>query len=241
MNAPPIDACCASLPAAALLLLGHLRACQDLRVVRGGERIWLFWPAEEDEVWRRVLPIRDAVLYRRDGDQWFRVGRHLPANEVPNPHGSRPLASVLVPAAINAQPIDALSAARATVVVVRDTTRRDATALRISARQLATWADRATSYQLGRLQAACQGETILLRGPSLPPVASGERYYGRTILIPLGYRAEPLLPEEVLREAFGLAVDEIAALTESGLTVIANSAFGPLTRAGLRLASRGGS
>jgi hypothetical protein len=77
---------------------------------------------------------------------------------------------------------------------------------------------------------------VLVLGERLPPLAAGERYWGRWLLLPLGWRAEPDLGEAALAEAVGLRQGEVGLLGASGLEVVDRRTFRPLTRAGVRLA-----
>ena len=58
------------------------------------------------------------------------------------------------------------------------------------------------------------------------------------MLVAAGWRPEPALSENVLAEALGLG-DDFAVFTPEGVEVVPATAFGPLTRAGVRLAARG--
>jgi hypothetical protein len=56
------------------------------------------------------------------------------------------------------------------------------------------------------------------------------------VLLRLGIRADPDLGDKALRRALGLGASKVGLLTAGGLEVIDRGAFGPLTRAGVRLA-----
>jgi hypothetical protein len=79
---------------------------------------------------------------------------------------------------------------------------------------------------------------VLVRGARLPALPGGERFWGETVLIPLGFAARPDLAEPLLREGLGLGEEELALLTPAGVEVIPHAVFRPLTRAGVRLALR---
>jgi hypothetical protein len=112
-----------------------------------------------------------------------------------------------------------------------------ASALRCSLPVLNRWADGATRASIECLHAARCGERELLRGARLPSLPKSVRYWGRRVLMPLGFRPEPDLPESALIEALGLASGEIAVLDPTGVEAIPEDAFQPLTRAGVRLAA----
>jgi hypothetical protein len=101
------------------------------------------------------------------------------------------------------------------------------------------WADLATTAELAHLTGAICGERVLVLGTPLPPLPVGVRYWGRSVLTPLGFAPEPTLPEGLLREALALRGDEIALLHCDGVEVLSRGMLAPLTRAGIRLALRG--
>jgi hypothetical protein len=185
-------------------------------------------------VLRRVLALRGAEVFARQEGRWHRPGRRVPDFEVPADDEARPLLHVLAPDAVHAQSGEPVIVPL-TVRLVRENWPRSATALCCPLSNLLGWAERATSRQLAALEAVYAGECVLLRGERLPALASGERYWGRRILTPLGFRPEPDLSEEVLAEALRLEVTEIALLDEAGFEPIDAGLFQPLTRAGVRL------
>jgi hypothetical protein len=235
-----LEAGCACLPAENLAHLAPLRARPGLRVLLRGGLAWVFWPEGDEEVTRQVLPVAGAeVLCRRDG-YWHRPGEHLPTFSIPDAEEARPLAAVLTPAPVVPEACSGHPLTPLPLTLVRDSeAARPATALRCPVPVLLPWAESATSAQLGALEAAhCEGE-VLLRGSRLPPLTGAERFWGGRVLIPLGFRPEPAFPEAVLAEVLQLWADELAVLGPAGAEVIPGSAFGPVTRAGVRLLARG--
>ena len=77
------DACCARLPPAALPHLAPLRARPGVSLLRGGDCLWLYWPAGDEGLAREVLALQGAELHLPRDGQWFRPGRHLPVVDVP--------------------------------------------------------------------------------------------------------------------------------------------------------------
>jgi hypothetical protein len=234
MAAPLENVCCACLPADALAWLAPLRTHPGIRVRRVGERVWLWWTAGDEVVFRRVSAVRGAEMFARQEGRWHRPGQHLPAFNVPQDDEARPLLHVLTPDVVNPQGGEPVLAPL-TIRLVREDRPRSATALFCPLADLVGWAEGATSRQLAALEAVYAGERVLLRGERLPPVTSGERYWGRRILTPLGFRPEPDLSEEILGEALRLEETEIALLGEAGFEPIEAGLFQPLTRAGVRL------
>src|SRR5262245_39432299 len=212
--ATPLDrVCCASFPGDALALLGDLRCHPDVRIAFLGVRVWLFWQPGDGQVLDRVLPLQGVELYERRGYQWHRAGQSLPAFDFPGELTTQALDCVLTPAPF--QPVlSCASALQPTRLrLVRDERPRRATALVCEMNILNGWAESATTAALEQIQAARSGRLVLILGQRLPPLA-GERFWGTSLLVPLGFRPEPALPEAALREALGLEAEEIALLRE---------------------------
>jgi hypothetical protein len=244
MAAPLDDVCCACLPAAALAALGGLRVHPGVRVKLDAGRAWLFWAPGDESVLRAVLPLHGAEVFARRGGAWYRPGQHLPAFDVPTEDGAQALLHALSPSPVHPEGIAVPAFDRLRVGLVRDDRPRPATALYCPLSELARWADQATSQQLASLQGVyCEGH-VLVRGGRLPALArvvgagSPRPYWGRAVLIPLGYRAEPDVAEGVLGEVLGLQAGETALLSAGGAEVIPADLFRPLTRSGVRLAVR---
>src|SRR5262249_42827987 len=83
------EVCCARLPAAGLAVLAELRCRADIEVVPEGASLWVRWPAGDDEVLRRVLPVPGVGLYVRRGNAWYRWGERLPCDAPPADAGRR--------------------------------------------------------------------------------------------------------------------------------------------------------
>jgi hypothetical protein len=234
------EVCCASFPPDRLAELAEIRCAPGVRVAFAADRAWVHWEAGDERILRQVLPIAGVQLYLfRDG-RWFRAGQHLPAFEVPQQLDYRPLHERLMPAPV--QPVPGLPPNLRPVLLrlVQDDQPRVTTAMACDLAELASWADTVPVARLAALQAACCESRVLLLGERLPLVASAERFWGERLLVPLGYRPEPALPETALHAAVGLADDEILVMRADNAEIIARSTFQPLTRAGLRLASREG-
>jgi hypothetical protein len=241
MTMPLQDVGCARLPAAALPALAEVRCASGVEVALDGGRAWVRWPAGQEEVLRRLLPVAGVQLYAwRDG-RWHAPGCHLPAFEVPQRLEFRPLHQVLVPAPVNPVPAPAPRLQPARLELARDSRPRQTTALECGLAELAAWADAVPTARLDSLRAAHGQGRVLLLGPRLPLLPSGQRYWGNRLLVPLGYRPEPDLPESALRTALGVGGQDLLILRPGGPEVVPGSALGALTRAGIRLALREGS
>src|SRR5207244_1436135 len=85
------------------------------------------------------------------------------------------------------------------------------------------------------LQAAMCEQQILVIGTRLPLLRGGRRFWGHSVLRPLGFRVEPALPESALREALTVSSDEMLIFHQDGAAeIVPASALRPLTRVGLR-------
>jgi hypothetical protein len=238
MALPLDEVCCASVPLPALAALAGLRCLPGLRAALDAHRAWVLWEAGNEEVLRAVLPLAGAELYLRREGLWYRLGSRLPSFNLPVDAGTVPLHQALVPEPVCPTPPPEARPCPREVRLVRDNRPRPATGLECTLVALARWADRATAAELGAVEAARAGGRALVLGSTLPALAGATRLWGGQVLIPLGYRPEPALPEGALREALGIGDDEIAVLSAGGTDVVPRAAFRPLTRAGVRLAVR---
>jgi hypothetical protein len=240
MNELLRDVSCASLPATALAVLADVRCVPNVRVALVGDRAWVHWPPGDEAVLRRVLPVAGAELYvRRDG-LWHRPGQALPVFGLPFDAPTQPLDRVLTPAPLQAEASPPQQLRPTRLRLLRDDRPRAATALLCAQTEVMCWADRATTAQLTALRAARCGESVVLLGHPLPPLARSERFWGADLLMPLGCRLEPALPESAVRRALGVPADELLLVRHGGVEIIPGDALQPLTRAGVRLTAEEG-
>jgi hypothetical protein len=238
MPDPLADVCLARISAAALPLLAAVRTAPNVQAWRERDAVWLHWDAGDDTILRCLLPIAGVELFARRGDHWYRPGHSLPSFDVPDPIEGQALARVVIPA-----PLKHVVSTAGTPLPVRfhltaNDLPRPTTALRCTVNEVAKWAGDATTRQLEVVKAAlCEGEVVLL-GSKLPLLPGATRFWGQSVLVPLGYCPEPNLPESALRDALHLAAHELALLDADGIDVIDQSVFSPLTRAVARLAQR---
>jgi hypothetical protein len=101
---------------------------------------------------------------------------------------------------------------------------------------LAAWTGGVPSSRIASLEAARRGDWLLVRGTRLPLLAEASRFWGKSLLLPLGWRLEPALLPEAIREALGVSAEEIVLWTEAGPEAIPEACFQPLSRASIRLA-----
>jgi hypothetical protein len=238
MATPLDDVCGACLPLTALVALAEVRCSPYVEVAIVEDRAWVRWPSDNEEMLRRLLPVRGAELFCCRGGLWYRFGSRLPSPGWPSAAAVKPLHHILIPAPVAAEPREEDAWRRCGLTLVREERPRLATALRSDLVELGRWAERATSAQLTALEGAVCQEKVLVRGGVLPPMLRAERYWGSRVLTPLGYRAEPALPEGGLLEALGADESEVAVLRDGDAELVPAGAFAPLTRAGVRLAVR---
>ncbi len=240
MAGPLHDVCLAAIPPGELAALAEVRCVPGVVVAAGAERTWVRWEAGTEAVLRRLLVVPGARLYAcRDG-LWYCPGRHLPAFEVPENLDYRPLHQALAPARFEAVPPPVSEWTAVPLSLVPDPRRRPTTAAACDLAELEHWADTVPTRRLASIRGVHCGGRMLLWGTGLPLLPGTERFWGERVLVPLGRRVEPELPESVLREALGLGGDELLVLCAGRADVIRRELLTPLTRAGIRLAGRDG-
>jgi hypothetical protein len=230
------DISCASVPEESLPALAAIRAHQNVTVALACGRAWVRWQAGDEAVLRALLPIAGVHWYVQKKEHWHRFGYHLPAFDLPLNATYRPLHHLLTPAPVEAVPPPAYRADPVAIRLTADVRPRPTTALRCNVRDLQRWADSVPSGRLESLRAARCGAKLLLLGSRLPPLRAGERFWGESVLVPLGQRLDPELPSDAIREALLIAADELLLLTGAAAEVISTAALRPLTRAQIRLA-----
>jgi hypothetical protein len=237
--AEPLDAMsCARLPASALALLAELRCARGVDVVIEGENAWVRWPPGNEEVLRRVFSAQDVQLYSQREGLWYRAGCRLPTMDVPLESKGQALQQVVIPAACQPERANRGPVTPIPLQFVRDARPRRATALRCTLAEMGRWADRATTAELQSVSAALLDDNVLLRGKRLPALPRGDRFWGNRVLVLLGLRPEPDLPESALRKVLRMSETELALLEEKSVELVPSEALQPLSRAAIRLALR---
>jgi hypothetical protein len=232
------DVSAARLAVAHLAALAPVRDRSDVRVHTDGEAAWVRWPAGKTDVVRCLLPVPGAAFFTwRDG-LWFRFGSRLPTDETPPTDEGRPVSALLFPAKFETVAPSKETTTPVRLGLVRGGEPQAVTALACPLPDLARWVDTATTAELAAVRAARCGDRAVLLGSRLPAVASGTRFWGSELLVPVGYRPEPDLPTAAVRAAVGAEDGEVVLLDHDGAELIPKAAFEPLTRAGLRLAIR---
>jgi hypothetical protein len=226
---------CARLPRDAIALLASLRTERGMQAALTEQYAWIRWEAGNEVVLRLVLPIHDAVLFHFHDGRWHQFGQTLPAFDFPADLDYQPLAHVLFPAPVQPIPPLPMREQPLSVVLKREDRPRKTTALLCPLSSLLGWSDTVPTARLTSLQAIHLHGRALVFGVDLPPLIEGTRFWGRDVLIPLGYVPDPALPESTLKEAAGLQADEMLLWQPEQIEVIERAMLSPLTRAGLRL------
>lgn len=233
----PLDRAGAALvPLNGLAALAGQRARRDVRITAAGDLVWVTWPPGESAVWQSLQSAPQVTFFEERAGQWYVVGSSLPRFDVPPDGESLPLDAAIVPGPIAAIPPPRESLTPVRLRIVRGDAPRPATAMRARLTELRPWIETATSAALHACRVALQGDRVMLLGPGLPVLPQAERFWGERVLVPLGMRPDPDLPETALRGAADVALDELLVLTESGAEAVPESAFQPLNRAAFRIA-----
>jgi hypothetical protein len=241
-------ATCARLPAEGLASLAGLRRAEGISVVLDGGVAWVFWEPGDDRVIRAALPVPGVEFFERRGDSWHRAGRRLPCFEggPPGPdHDPLPLSRAVFPAPFRAEMPSLGDLERVPLRLVRADRPRPTSAAFGSLVELTRWADQVPSAAIERLRGAIREGSALVLGRDVPQWAGSTRYWGETLLVPIGHEIRPALPEATLLEALGDSARALLrVLPDEGgdgfeVEAIPLEAFRPLTRAGIRLAAVG--
>lgn len=239
MIASLVDVCCASIPAEALASLAPVRTLPGVLVLPKDDRVWVRWQTGDDRVLRQLLPVAGVVFLAWREGHWYRPGQTLPDFAGPPESDYQPLEQVLVPAPVRPLPPPAnVKAAAVTLNLVEDHRPRPTSALLVSVNELLTWTDAMPSTRLAQLQCACARDKVLVLGKRLPAVIAEERFWGTTMLAPLGWRLEPDVPEVTVRAALGITGRDVALVRQYGVDVVPAAALQTLRRARLRQLAR---
>lgn len=242
MTSPPPDpwrdVTAARLPVGSLSALAPVRHQEGVRVLPAGAAVWVRWPTGRVDIVRCLLPVPGVTFFTHREGLWFRFGCLVPTDDAPPEGDGAPVAAVLVPARFEPVPPEPPTWPPVALTVVRGGAQRPATALVCTVAELAKWADTATTAELTAVRAARSGDQAVVLSERLPTIPSACRYWGDKVLVPVGFRPEPALPEATLREAVGVTGGEILLLNEVGAEVIPLAAIKPLTRASVRLGAR---
>ena len=233
----PLDRAGAALiPAEGLSALAAVRCHGDVAVVLSGDRAWVTWPPGDAAVWHRLLAVPGVMFFEEREGRWYELGCRLPTFDLPPSQDAKPLDRVLLPAPLAADAAPPFAESPVPLRIVPSDQLHPTTALRTTLSALQAWVDGATTQELAAVRAARCGERVLLRGEPLPAIPGAERFWGDRVLVPLGFRVEPDLPETAIRAAAEVSLNEKLIITADGAEAVPEEAFAPLTRAGARTA-----
>jgi MoxR-vWA-beta-propeller ternary system domain bpX2 len=228
----------ARLPAAALGRLAALRCQPGVQVALHDRDLWIRWEPSQDAIALALLPLAGCQLFGRKEGHWYAWGHALPAFEVPESLRFRPLFQVIFPAPMQPVTPDPSALVRTTLRLVADTTYRATQAMQCPLDLFRAWADAVPGCVLARYQGAVKKTCLFVLGKKLPWLASGERFWGHRVLVPIGYRTDPLLAEADLLKAAGVAETDLLVLRPAGCEIVATDRFTFLSHAALRLSNR---
>jgi hypothetical protein len=227
----------ACIPAAAMSRLAPLRACRDLEVALAGRELWLRWSDSEAPIAETLFAIPGCRLFVHD-EEWRENGRHLPAFDMPKSLAFRPLSQVILPGTFEPTGAADFAPRPMRLTLVPDSTYRPSLAVECSIDAFLAWALSVPACRLARYRAAVAGERLFVLGKSLPWIDGGERFWGRSVLVPVGFRPRPLFPEAAMRTLLGVADSDLVVVRETGCELIAEDRFTPVSHAALRLARK---
>ena len=228
----------AFLPADGLAALAAVRVRGDVSIVTAGPNAWVTWPPGVEQVWRRLLAVRGAEFFEHRDGHWYPLGQSLPRFDLPPRGEPRRLDAVLFPSPLQAAPPGEFQGVSVALRLAPSDIARPTVAIRVTIANLIPWAEQAPAADLSACRAARCDERIILRGDKLPAVKDAERFWGGRVWLPLGFRAEPDLPETATRAAAEVSLGEILLITHAGAEAIPEQAFEPLTRSSARLLAR---
>jgi hypothetical protein len=226
----------ARLPAAALGRLAALRCEPRVQVALHDRELWIRWDTGRDDVARSLLPLSGCRLYGRHNGRWHAWGEALPAFDVPEALRFRPVYEVVFPAAMHPISAGGRLSEPVALALVPDSVFRPTHALECPLDSFLAWADSVPSCALARYQGAIQEQRLLVLGNNLPWLEDGERFWGRSVLVPIGFRPQPFLVEADLRRAAGIDSSDLLILRSERSELVATDQFSYLTHAALRLA-----
>jgi len=236
MPTPLDQATAALLPAHGLAALAAARCHPDVLVVHSGDQVWVTWPPGDAAVWQRLLAVPNVRFFEFVDGSWYELGHRLPVFDLPPTGEPRPLDRVLFPAPLATEWATQLVEPPVPLRLVSSEEVRATSALRTTVAAFQSWVDRATTAELTVVRAARCGDRVLLRGDRLPAIPAAVRFWGGRVLVPLGFRVEPDLPETAIRAAAAVSLNEVLILSADGAEAVPQEAFAPLTRAAARLA-----
>jgi hypothetical protein len=228
----------ARFPVHRLPALAAFRDDASVRVHPNETDCWVRWPEGRDDVLTALRPIDGVSFYESRASHWYPAGSRLPAPSGPPEGPGEVLAKLLFPAPFPILAPEFTGVSKLPVRIERGGPAQTASAIGCTLAELQAWGAAATSAELRAIRIAVSESKALVVGAKLPAIPGAERYWGRDMFVPLGFRIAPELPHAWIRQAIGAAVDEFAFLGEDAIEIVPRSAFEPVTRAALRMEAR---
>ncbi|HEX3313982.1 MAG TPA: hypothetical protein VHR72_03770 [Gemmataceae bacterium] len=228
----------AAIPTSAMMRLAVLRDRRGLEVALSGRHLWLRWPDGEESIAATLFAIPGCRLFEMREGRWHEPTRSLPAFDMPEALSFRPIAAVILPTAMETTPATDFAPIAMRLALVADTTYRPTLAVACSLDAFAAWAREVPPCRLRKLRAARDGARLFVLGKALPWIEGGERFWGRSVLVPIGFRPSPNFSESALRTLVGVAESDLLVIRMDGCERIAQDCFTTLSHGALRLAAR---
>jgi hypothetical protein len=226
----------ARFPIAGLAALAPVRSQGAIRVIEFADEAWVFWDRDEATILQLLIGIPGVEFYVKGRAGWMRIESKLPRFDVPPLDAANDLQLTILPDAAEPTRVSESTFQRIAVSLVRCEKQRPTTALCCEVSALRDWADTALTSEITRVRAIRSGNRAWLLGNDLPALPAAERFWGKRLLAPLGYRPEPDWPEPILLEVAGIEKKELLVMHLDRAETLPMEAFQPLTRAAIRLA-----
>lgn len=221
-----------------LPVLGVFRDREVITVSIEGERVWIKWNAGEVSVVDRLLPLNNVELFRNESGKWYKLGSKIPFPNVPTSTTFVSLSSVLFPDQIVWRSPDEITGSLKKIGLKQACSVQKTTALLCPFGTFVEWAENASSFEISRLSGVFCDDCVLVLGENVPPIPEGTRFYGESVLLPLGYQLDPELTDTEVRSLLDSSQDEIVLITADDAQLIAKSLINRLTRSAIRLAAQ---
>jgi hypothetical protein len=228
----------AAIPSSAMPRLAVLRDRRGLEVALSGRQLWLRWPDGDESIAQTLFAIAGCRLFEMREGRWHEANRSLPAFDMPEALSFRPIAAVILPAAIEPKSAADFAPIAMPLRLVEDSTYRPTLALVCPLAAFSAWASEVPPSRLRKLRAARDGSRLFVLGKSLPRIDGDERFWGRSVLVPLGFRPSPDFSEPALRTLVGVAESDLLVIRQAGCEFVPQDCFTSLTHAALRLTAR---
>ena len=232
----------AAIPTAAMARLAVLRDRRGLEVALSGRHVWLRWPDGDESIAQTLFAIPGSRLFEMREGRWHEPNRSLPAFDMPEPQCRlRPIAAVdFAAAAIETTPATDFAPIAMPLALVADehAIAPPTLAMTCPLDAFSAWAREVPPSRLRSLRAARGGTRLFVLGKSLPRIDGDERFWGRSVLVPLGFRPSPDFSESALRTLVGVAESDLLVIRKDGCERIAQDCFTTLSHGALRLAAR---